>query len=161
MNKLQEDEKLDDLFQQFFINDKEKQLFRIDTLISTYNKIELKCWNKIKEEVSNDYKSKIPNDERKELKEYMSNIFKDNNYIISKENFANAVRRLISRNLTGILTNTSINESNKLLEYIKKEEFWDEQNENLESNLEDIFKGIKKTILIGKNCKDKDNKCEN
>ena len=160
-NLLHEDEKLDDSFRQFFIYDKEKQLFRIDTLISTYNIIELKCWNKIKEEVNSDYKCKIPKDEREELKEHMSNIFKDNKYIITKEDFTNALRRLISRNLTGVLTNTSINESNKLFEYIKKEEFWDVQHEDLENNLEDIFKGIKKEILIGKNCKDKNNNCEN
>ena len=161
MNLLQEDEKLDDTFQQFCINDKEKKLFRIDNLISTYNIIELKCWNKIKEEVHSDYKIKIPNDERNKLKEYMNSILKDNNYIITKQDLANALRRFISRNLTGVLTNTSINESNKLFEYIQKEEFWDEQNENLDSNLEDIFKGIKKKILIGENCNDKNNKCEN
>ena len=161
MNLLQEDEKLDDTFQQFCINDKEQKLFRIDNLVSTYNIIELKCWNKIKEEVHSDYKIKIPNDQRKELKEYLENIFKENKYIISKQDLSNALRRFISRNLTGVLTNTSISESNKLFGYIQKEEFWDEQNENLESNLEDIFKGIKKKILIGKNCKDNNNNCEN
>ena len=83
-------------------------------MISIYNIIELKSWEKIKEKFDFDDEMKLSNNEEKELENYLINEFKNNNYIITIRDLANAVRRLISRYLDG----TNYKNSNKLYEYI-------------------------------------------
>ena len=116
-------------------------------MISIYNIIELKSWEKIKEKFDFDDEMKLSNNEEKELENYLINEFKNNNYIITIRDLANAVRRLISRYLDG----TNYKNSNKLYEYIIRSDLWDEQDDILEDNLEKIFEGIKDNINICEN----------
>lgn len=152
--------KLDELFNQFFIDYKEKKnLFNIQHLISIYNIIEEKSWNKIKSKINDDYKMKINDYEKENLKNYLLSLFDSKKYLITKIEFANAIRRFISRNLTDIITNISINQNNKLYDYILQEELWDEKINNLEDIIYNIFNEIKKEINLSIECDNKNKIC--
>ena len=52
-------------------------------------------------------------------------IFNKNGLILVSYNFIDAIRKLISRYLSGKRSENEIDEKKKLKDYITKEEFWD------------------------------------
>ena len=104
---------------EFFENN---QNFKLNTLISIFEYIELLCYPQIIENVNDDYKVDIEQDEIDKINTY----FNDNNdSLISKQLIATTVRRLISRFLSGKRGENEIKEDENLLYFLQaKEEFW-------------------------------------
>ena len=104
---------------EFFENN---QNFKLNTLISIFEYIELLCYPQIIENVNDDYKVDIEQDEIDKINTY----FNDNNdSLISKQLIATTVRRLISRFLSGKRAENEIKEDENLLYFLQaKEEFW-------------------------------------
>ena len=75
--------------------------------------------------------------------------------LISKTKLATAIRRFISKYLSGRRGDNEIDEKNKLILYLSKEELWDEyglvDNEEFENEINEIFseEGNNSTILVG------------
>ena len=75
----------------------------------------------------------------------------NNNGLIKKQDLADAVRRLISRYLTGKREDTDIGEDQKLLDYIVRADLWKpyiSENQNFENELTNIFNQIQSEIKI-------------
>ena len=77
---------------------------------------------------------------KKEIKEYFDEEIGENN-MIKKQDIANAVRRLISRYLSGKRGDTDISEYKQLYDYIQREDLWRTElfeNDNFETELFNI-----------------------
>ena len=98
-------------------------LFRVNSMMSIFDFFELICWEKIKENLEENYLKNINN----EIKQYID-IFLKNIKIITKPNLATAIRRFVSRYLSGKRGVKEISEDNSLIYYLYKEELWDEKN---------------------------------
>ena len=96
----------------------EIQMFSINTLINIYNLIELICWEQFKDNLNEQYKMHLKDDIKKSIKDYLNKTIKEKN-IIKKQDIANAIRRLISRYLSGKRGDTDISEYKHLFDYIK------------------------------------------
>ena len=148
-------EMLEDLFN----NDKEKRLFTVDTLINVFNIIEIICWDKIKDTLINSYLMELNDNIKKNINKCFTNEKIINNEInnqklITKKNLSIAIRRFISRYLSG-KRGEEINEKNSLMPYLKKQELWDEYGfvdcEEFEIELSEIFSedGYNSSICVG------------
>ena len=98
--------------------------FSISTLISIFELFEHLCWDSFKENLVGDYLQKIDPTWGKKIKQYFNNIDKNSNKIIKKTIFCSALRRFISRYLTGKRGENEINENNTLLNEILRSELW-------------------------------------
>ena len=161
---------IDGLFIEFFLKhgeSKDKQnndkvMFSINKLINIYNLIELICWNQFKDNLNDQYKMHLKDDIKKSINEYLDKSITENN-IIKKQDIANAVRRLISRYLSGKRGDTDISEYKQLYDYIQRADLWRADlpnNENFINELYTIFDGIKKVANIIIQCNQEDNKCD-
>ena len=128
-------------------------LFSLQVLINfilenNYNKDELIINDKIKENLLNEYKMEINND----IKKKFDSFYKDNEdkKYITKIKLATALRRFISRYLSGKRNQNEFNEKNSLFLYLSKEELWDEyqftESQEFQDELNKLFS-------------DDDNKC--
>ena len=137
-------------------------MFSINTLINIYNLIEFICWNQFKENLNNQYQLHLKDDVKKDIKEYLDNAINENNFI-KKQDIANAVRRLISRYLSGKRGDSDISEYKKLFDYIQRADLWKADipdNENFFTELYTIFDGMKNISRVDIECNEEDNKCE-
>ena len=147
-------ENIDILNELFDNHDDEQQLFTIDTLINVFNIFEIICWPKIRENLINSYLMDINENIKKKFddffKEELNNINDDNNKniinnkkIIRKVKLATAIRRYISRYLSGKRGQNEVNEKNNLMDYLFKRELWDEDgfvdNEEFITELSILF----------------------
>ena len=98
--------------------------FSICTLISIFELFEHLCWDSFKENLVGDYLQKIDDVWGKKIKKYFDDIEKNPGKIIKKDNFCCALRRFISRYLTGKRGENEINENNTLLNEIIRPELW-------------------------------------
>jgi len=83
--------------------------------------------------------------------------------MIKKQDIANAVRRLISRYLSGKRGDTDISEYKQLYDYIQREDLWRTElleNDNFETELFNIFEKLKNIALIVIECNETSNKCD-
>ena len=102
---------------------KESKLFKVDRLINVFNIIELICWAKIKDNIIEDYNEKIT----ESIKKKFDSFYKiENTRYIKKMKLATALRRFMSRYLTGKSSHSEFNKNNSLELYLSKEELWDE-----------------------------------
>ena len=139
------------------------KMFSINTLINIYNLIESICWNQFKDNLNNQYKLHLKDEVKKAIKDYLENSIKEN-YLIKKQDIANATRRLISRYLSGKRSDSDIGEYKKLFDYIQRADLWRADlpdNENFSNELYDIFAGINEVSKVDIECNEEDNKCEN
>ena len=159
---------INESFKSFFIlsgNENEKKehnIFSINTLFNIYNLIELICWNQFKENLNEQYQMHLTDEIKKEIKEYLDEEIGESN-IIKKKDIANAVRRLISRYLSGKRGDTDISEYKKLFDYIQRNDLWRTdllENDNFETELFNIFERLKKITLIVIECNETTNKCD-
>ena len=107
------------------------------------------CLELIIDNLNIEYKSIIEINEQKKIKDYYLN--NKNGKILSSKNFVDAIRKLISRYLSGKRSENEINEQKDLKLYIVMEELWDTDignDENLNNAIENFFKEFK--INIGK-----------
>ena len=148
-----------EILKELFNSDKDKKLFTINTLINVYNIFEIICWEKIKDTLINSYQMKL-NDN---IKENINKFFKkekelndnlNNPKLITKRNLSTAIRRFISRYLSG-KRDEEINEKNSLMPYLRKQELWDiygfVDNEEFEVELTEIFSedGNNSSVYVG------------
>ena len=108
---------------------------------------------------------KIKEEEKIKIKNYINLNIKGDN-LISKKDISFAVRRLLSRYLSGKRSDTDINEYQKLINYIIKEDLWraellnDKNINNFEKTINKFFEGIRNEINLEIKCNNKENKCE-
>ena len=128
----------------------------MDTLINVFNIFEIICWDKIKENLSNSYLMEINENIIKNINKYFKNEnIKENEKLITKRSLATAIRRFISRYLSGKRGDNEINENNKLILYITRQELWDDyaliENEDFEVELSLILNNEENnsSILVG------------
>ena len=162
---------LDENFRYFFtdigeknikINNQDKTIFSINTLINIYELIELICWDQFKNNLNEQYQMQLSEDNKRKIKVCIDNYLKENN-LIKKQDIANAVRRLISRYLSGKRGDTDISEYQKLFNYINRADLWKTEissNENFDNELFNIFEMKIKTEIINIIKCDQNNKCE-
>ena len=113
------DGSLDILKSLFDIN---RELFKVDSLISIFNIFEIICWEKIKNNLNNDYLMEINDNIKKKFDEIYQ---KEKIEIFTKKNLSIAIRRYVSRYLSGKREQNEINEKNNLKYYLTKQELWD------------------------------------
>ena len=170
VKKLPEYIQIDESLKDFFSNHIDEEdnhkndykMFSINTLINIYNLIEFICWNQFKENLNNQYQLHLKDDVKKDIKEYLDNAINENNFI-KKQDIANAVRRLISRYLSGKRGDSDISEYKKLFDYIQRADLWKADipdNENFFTELYTIFDGMKNISRVDIECNEEDNKCE-
>ena len=142
------------ILKELFDNTKERKLFTIDSLMNIFNIFEIICWEKIKDNLSESYLMEINED----IKNYINNSFNilaNKQSLISKVKLATAIRRFVSRYLSGRRAENEIDEKNKLILYLSKQELWDEfglvDNEEFQNELNMIFseEGNNFNILVG------------
>jgi len=161
---------IDESLKLFFINNNGKDsnnkdfaMFSINTLINIYNLIESICWNQFKDNLNKQYQRHLEDDAKNAIKKYFETEIKENS-LIKKQDIADAVRRLISRYLSGKRNDTDISEYKKLFDYIQRADLWRtdlSNDDNFESELSNIFEGIKNVTNIIVLCNQNDNKCDN
>ena len=104
----------------------ERNNFTIENLIDIYEYIELISYEQIVDNINEFYKKEISDDEKQKITNYFENIKNDKNKIITIEILSNAVRKFISRFLSGKREDTEYKEEEPLLLFIEyKEEIWD------------------------------------
>ena len=105
-------------------NDSNDIYFSTNTLISIFELFEHFCWDSFKENLVGDYLLKIDDVWGKKILKYFNEIDKNPGKIIKKDIFCSAIRRFISRYLTGKRGENEINENNTLLNEILRPELW-------------------------------------
>ena len=96
--------------------------FKLNTLISIFEFIELLCYPQILENVNEEYKIDIQQEEINKINQYFNN---NHEILISKMLILPAVRKFISRFLSGKREEKEIKESENLLYFLRsKEDFW-------------------------------------
>ena len=145
---------INDMFRQF-------NNFCLDSALKIFEFFEYLCFSQIKNNLNVEYKAKISEKTSADIDKYYNNNKKG--LILKTNNFIDAIRKLISRYLSGKRSENEINERVKLKEYIIKEEFWGKDptsDKDLNDSLEDFFQ--KFNIDIGQslslfNCLNKNN----
>ena len=128
---------------------KESKLFKVDRLINVFNIIELICWAKIKDNIIEDYNEKIT----ESIKKKFDSFYKiENTRYIKKMKLATALRRFMSRYLTGKSSHSEFNKNNSLELYLSKEELWDEfeftKSFEFNNELSELFSDENNNCLI-------------
>ena len=98
-------------------------LFTVNSLIDFYNLFEHLCWDEIKVKINNEYKKLLGDEEKLKIKKYFDNL--GNNCIINKLNLSTAIRRFISKYLSGLTQDSEYNEKNLLMPQLKRDNLWD------------------------------------
>jgi hypothetical protein len=124
--------------------------FSIDTLIPIFEYFEALCWKSMKKNILQDYKLNVPEETKKYIKEYFEND-KNKENLINISNFTNALRKLISRALTGSRQDIEIDPKIKLKLHIGKEEFWPKKITETDEFAKEIYDICKDELIIG-NC---------
>ena len=87
----------------------------------------------MKENINLQYKEKIDDNKKKEIISYFKEYNKFKDKLISKRDLAGALRRFISRYLVGKRSDTEVDEKQKLIKQIIRNDLWELyiiQNEN-------------------------------
>ena len=114
-----------DLIKLFENNNQDKSLFTISTLLNIFKLFEFFCWKEIKMNINEQYKEKIEKKKKIEIIEFFKEYNINNNRIITKKDLAFALRRLISRYLGGKRGDTDIDEKQKLIGQIIRNDLWE------------------------------------
>ena len=165
---------IDELLKSFFIENSDEnennndgntiQMFSINTLINIYNLIEFICWEQFKNNLNEQYKIMSLSDEvKKSIKNYIESKISEN-CLIQIEDISAAVRRLISRYLSGKRGDTDIDEYKILFDFIQRADLWKNEfqdDDNFQTEIYIIFEGMKSNINLTVQCNNVDNYCKN
>ena len=127
-----------------------KKLFKVETLMNIFNIFELLCWDTIKDNLLDEYKMALTD----KIKNKFDSFYKDqeDKRYITKIKFATALRRLISRYLSGKRNQNEFNENNNLFLYLPKAELWDEykftESQEFNKELYELFSDEENNCLI-------------
>ena len=150
---------IDDFLKSFFIektedmiptDDNNIQMFSINTLIKIYELMEFLCWDQFKNNLNDQYKMHLSEDMKKKINKVIESSINENS-IIKKQDLANAVRRLVSRYLSGKRGDTDIGEDKRIFDYINRADLWKPEfmdNEDFETELFNIFENIKREFNL-------------
>ena len=127
---------LTNLFNEDFLrkDNDEKDLFKINSMMPLFDFFELLCWKKIKENLVDDYLKDINDNIKKNVDDFFNS---NKGGIINKNNLSTAIRRFVSRYLSGKRTQNEINENNIIINYLCNQELWD-QKDIVSNNLFEI-----------------------
>ena len=128
-------------------NYNDKNSFTINSLVSFFEYFEDLCWNQIKKYIPSKYKLEI----NESTKQYILNYFNSINQTkkINKKNFTSALRKLISRSISGSHQDIDMKYELKLNMYIKREDLWNYNLVNNKSFIDEIDAIFKYEILVG------------
>ena len=132
----------------------EGQSFTVQKLMGIFDYFEALCWKEIEKKVPLDYQLEL----EEEFKNYLKSYFDKNiseKKIINKENLTSALRKLLSRYISGSKQESEIKNDSKLKYYIKREDLWNKKTfeaDGFDNDLDEIFK----TVFIKENNKDKE-----
>ena len=130
-------------------NFKDAKLLKVNSMMSVFDFFEFICWKNIKENLSNDYFKDINVNIKNKIKGFFES---KNNKIITKMNLSIAIRRFVSRYLSGKRGENEINENNNLIYYLCKEELWDQKgivdNPDFDKELSLLFDTDKSPTMI-------------
>lgn len=104
-------------------DDIEINLFTVNSLIEFYLLFEHLCWDEIRQNINKDYNKKLTEKQINELESYFKE--NNNNRIITKINLSTAIRRFISKYLSGDREVIEKNENNDLILELKRADLWD------------------------------------
>ena len=116
-------------------------LFTVNSLIDFYNLFEHLCWEEIKVNINVEFKKTLEEEKKQKIKKYFDNM--GNNTIINKINLSTAIRRFISKYLTGLTQDSEKNENNPIMPELKRADLWDygfTEHPYFENELEKIQK---------------------
>ena len=116
---------LNEKFKQFFIVNSNKINFSVNTLLDVFKLFEHYCWKEMKETLNNQYQDNIDNNKRMEIIQFFKDYNKNNDKLITKSDLAAALRRFISRYLAGKRGDTDIDEKQKLIGHIIRNDLWE------------------------------------
>jgi hypothetical protein len=125
------------------------QLFTVNTLVDVFDYFESLCWKDIKKNIPPDFVDVLPENIQKEINEYFDKNSNDENKIINKENLTAAIRKLISRSISGTRQEMEIKPDAKLKYYINKYDLWNKsivEKDGFDNEIDEIFKS---EILVG------------
>ena len=137
---IQLNEKLVDFFRKQIYGD--VQLFTVNTLVTIFDYFESLCWNDIKKNIPPDFTDTIPENIHKEILSFFEQKNVENR-IITKENLTSAIRKLISRSISGTRQEIEIKTDAKLKIYIEKEDIWNKsiiEKDGFNNEIDEIFK---------------------
>ena len=112
-----------------FINDytkgggDNKKLFTVNSLIDFYNLFEHLCWDEIKANINNEFKKTLEDEKKYEIRQYFDDL--NPNCIINKLNLSTAIRRFISKYLSGLTNDNDKSEKNLLIPELSRADLWD------------------------------------
>ena len=128
----------------FFENNK---CFKINNLLYVYENIEKFCYNKIEENVDIEYKKEINNELKNKINQYFKNL-ENKNILITKKILASAVRKFISRYLSGKRMENYFKEDADLFLFIQaKYELWPKDYPEKEEFDEEIY-NLKESLNV-------------
>ena len=139
---------LKDLFD--YNNNKMRNIFKVGSLLNIFNIFELLCWDKIKENLINEYKKELNNN----IKNKFNDFYKENEdkKCLTKIKLSTALRRFISRYLSGKRNQNEFNEKQSLFLYLSKAELWDEykftETKEFNDELHQLFSDEENNCLI-------------
>ena len=118
--------------------------FTLSKLFSVYEYFELLCYDDFKNNTDQDYMEGIPEEKLQKLKEYFEK--KEGvkkGYLITKKILSSAVRKFISRFLSGTRSQQEVNRDFELFTYMKyREDIWKievRENDNFEKELSELI----------------------
>ena len=134
------------LFRSKYEYNPEDKIFTVNTLLSMFEYLESVCWKEIQKYIPIDYKNNIS----EEIKQYIIDFFSNNNEekLINKNNLSTALRRLISRYITGKRLSIDIKSESALKLYIMREDLWNKNILNSPLFEEEIERICKNDILV-------------
>ena len=131
-----------------YFADMDFNYFSVDSLLEIFNYFEALCWKEMEKNIPIDYEMELPENIKKEINEYFDKNINEKK-IINKDNFTSALRKLISRSISGTRQEMEIKTDAELKYYIIREDLWNKttlEPDGFENEIDEIFKS---QILVG------------
>ena len=125
----------------------EEKIFTINSLVSIFEYFEALCWDDIQANILIDYKLEMSEESKKSVLEYFEKN-KNDKKIINKKNLTTALRRLMSRSISGSRQEIDMKADSQLRLYIGQYELWNQINVEDEAFQLEKDEIIKDDILI-------------
>ena len=126
----------------------DEKIFTVNSLVSIFDYFEALCWKEMKKNIPLDYQQELSEETKNKINSYFDKNINEKK-IINKENLTSALRKLISRSISGTRQEMEIKNDAILLYYICKEELWNKSvldTDGFENEIDEIFS---KDILVG------------
>ena len=126
------------------------QIFSIDSLVSIFEHFEALCWKEMKKNLLPDYQLQLSQETKNAIQQYFEEN-KDKEKLINKNNFTQALRKLIARSLAGTRQEIDIKSEAQLKLYIGREDLWPKTFIDNDNFIGEIYMICKDDVIIG-NC---------